>query len=320
VFATTAHGGAVYQLQAAAASRAKYRSEIFDAKQPAAYGSIVIRGGGTIDIRARVGPSETPDERWSSWKSIKAVREGAAWRGSLAPLPHRRYLQIEAILSDSRSELRGLEYFFAPENLAPLLTAVAVDRPGIGEDDKEPSSDVTIKWKVDARDDDDLVYRVRVRPEGSDDRHWIGLNPQDELVTKEELKWDLTTVPDGVYEIGVRASDEPANGSTHARTDEIVSAPFVVDRQRPKVSGAKVEGNGVKAQAHDVGGYIHDVAYSIDGGPFRAASPADGLFDGPSETLLFDLPEGLGPGPHRVVIRARDSFGNIGTVALVVER
>jgi hypothetical protein len=35
---------------------------------------------------------------------------------------------------------------------------------------------------------------------------------------------------------------------------------------------------------------------------------------------LFDLPEGLGPGPHRVVIRARDSFGNIGTVAVVVER
>ena len=62
---------------------------------------------------------------------------------------------------------------------------------------------------------------------------------------------------------------------------------------------------------------MHDVAYSIDGGPFRSASPADGIFDSPAEDLAIELPE-LDKGKHRIVLRARDSFGNIGTSAVVI--
>ena len=201
------------------------------------------------------------------------------------------------------------------------MTGIAISRPSFDPNDsKEPASDVTIKWKVDDRDGDKLIYDVRVRPEGADDSQWIKLNSDDELVTKTELKWDLTTVPDGVYEIEVRASDEPTNGTGRALTDELVSAPFVVDRQRPVVSGAVVDGNKIRATATDAGGYIHDVSFSIDNAPFRTASPKDGLFDGPMEEFEIALPADLGPGSHRVVIRARDSFGNIGTLALVVKR
>jgi hypothetical protein len=239
----------------------------------------------------------------------------------LSDLPQRRYLQLEVVLKDSPAELRGLEVFYAPENLAPLMTGISISRPSFEAGDaKEPGADVTIKWKVDDRDGDKLIYDVRVRPEGADDSQWIKLNSSDELVTKTELKWDLTTVPDGVYEIEVKASDEPTNGTSNALTDGLVSAPFVVDRQRPTVTGALVDGNKIRATAIDVGGYIHDVSFSIDGAPFRSASPKDGLFDGPSEEFEILLPQDLGPGSHRVVIRARDSFGNIGTLAVVVKR
>ena len=321
IFASTAHGAGVYQLRAAPASTARYRTKVFDADQPANYGSIVMRGAGPLTLRARSGPTEEPDRRWTPWRPVKLTRDKSEFRGSLSKLEHRRYMQVEVILGSPSAEVRALDLFFAPENLPPLLTSVDIDRPSFkAEDDKEPSSNVTIKWKVDARDDDDLLYKVRIRPEGGGETEWIPLNKKDELVTKRELRWDITTVPDGVYEVEVSASDEPSNGSSGARTDELVSAPFVVDRTRPVLSGAKIDKDRIRVSATDTGGYIHDAAFSIDGGPFRTASAADGLFDSPDEELVVRLPDDLDAGSHRIVLRARDSFGNLGSIAVVIKR
>ena len=60
--------------------------------------------------------------------------------------------------------------------------------------------------------------------------------------------------------------------------------------------------------------------FRIDGGSFHTASPADGLFDGDSELFEIQLPQDLKPGKHRVVLRARDVFGNLGTFAVIAER
>lgn len=318
VIAAAAHGAAVYELGAAPAKKATYTSDVLDTSQPAAFGSIRLRGNGPLSLRARSGPTAEPDKRWTDWKNIALTRESAAWRGNLAALPHRRFLQIEVVLGAPEAELREVEAFYAPENLAPMLTRVEVDRPGIDEGETDPK--VTISWKVDARDDDDLVYDVRVRPEGTGEDAWIGLNPEGELVTKRELKWDISTVPDGVYEVEVVASDEPTNGTGKARKDELISPPFVVDRQRPAISTPTVSGNVVKAVATDASGHIHDVSYAIDGGPMRAASAADGLYDSGSESFEVTLPSDLGKGSHRVVLRARDAFGNTTSVAVIVKR
>lgn len=318
VIAAAAHGAAVYELGAAPAKKATYTSDVLDTSQPAAFGSIRLRGNGPLALRARSGPTAEPDKRWTDWKNIALTRESAAWRGNLAALPHRRFLQIEVVLGAPDAELREVEAFYAPENLAPMITRVEVDRPGIDEGETDPK--VTISWKVDARDDDDLVYDVRVRPEGTGEDAWIGLNPEGELVTKRELKWDISTVPDGVYEVEVVASDEPTNGTGKARKDELISPPFVVDRQRPAISTPTVSGNVVKAVATDASGHIHDVSYAIDGGPMRAASAADGLYDSGSESFEVTLPSDLGKGSHRVVLRARDAFGNTSSVAVIVKR
>jgi hypothetical protein len=321
VLATAGDGAAVYRLASAGATptaRARYRSKVFDARQPATYGAVYLRGGGPLSLRARSGPGEEPDKRWSEWKTVTLAKQGDALRGALA-VPSRRYVQLEVGL-DANSELRDISLFYAPENLAPLLQSVDIAGPDIDDDDDgEPDPKLTIKWKAEARDDDELVYEVRIRPEGSDATQWIKLGGENP-VTKKELKWDLGSVPDGVYEAQIVASDEPSNGSARARTDEVVSAPFIVDHKRPTIEDVKVQGPRnarIIARARDEGSRILGVSYSIDGGSFRAASPADGLFDGDSETFEVTLPADLKPGKHRVVLRARDAFGNLGTVAVI---
>jgi hypothetical protein len=319
IFATVGQGAAAYHLEAAPAQKAVYRTKVLDAKQPSDFGALALRGKGPLTVRARVGPSTEPDERWSEWTPIALTPEaGAGFRGSLRELARRRHLQLEVALGSPDAELRSLEQFYAPENLAPLLTNVDVQRPELdSEGEHEPSSKVTIRWKVEPRDEDELVYDVRARQEGTGDTQWIALHDKDELVTKRELQWDLSTVPDGVYEIEVKASDEPSNGDGNARTDELRSAPFVVDRQRPRIEDLRWGGGKLSANVRDAGGYVHDVAYRVDDGPFRNVAASDGLFDEPLEAILI-TPTGLRPGTHRVVVRARDSFGNIETAALLV--
>lgn len=318
VLAAAGDGAAVYRLAAAPAQKARYRTKVFDARQPSAFGAVYLRGAGSLSLRARSGPSEAPDKRWSEWKPVALKKEGDALTGALA-LPVRRFVELEVTLAPG-GELRDLQLFYAPENLAPLVASIDVARPDFDlEDDDEPDPKLTIKWKAEARDDDELVYEVRVRPEGGDDRQWISLNGPDP-VTKKEYKWDLASVPDGVYEAQVIASDEPSNGVARAARDEVVSAPFVIDHKRPAIENVKVAGRTITGTAVDEGGYVHDVAFSVDGGPFRAASPSDGLFDTGREGFQLVLPEPLAPGKHRVVLRARDSFGNLGTLAVIADK
>lgn len=320
IFATVGQGAAVYHLEAAPAKKALYRTKVLDAKQPSDFGALALRGKGPLTVRARVGPTDKPDERWSEWTPIELESEpGAGFRGTLRALPRRRHVQIEVALGSPDAEIRRLEQFYAPENLAPLLTGIDVDRPELDSTgEREPSPTVTIRWKVEARDEDELVYDVRARQEGTGEVQWIPLHDRDEPVSKKELSWDLSTVPDGVYEIEVKASDEPSNGDGNARTDELRSAPFVVDRQRPRIEDLRFGGGKLSANVRDAGGYVHDVSYRVDDGPFRTVAASDGIFDEPTEAILI-TPAGLKAGTHRVVVRARDSFGNIETAALIVK-
>lgn len=318
IIATTGSGAAAYNLEATPAKKALYRSRVFDTTQPSDFGALVMRGLGPLSVRARVGPSDEPDGRWSEWEKVTVKSETAArFRGDLSGLDKRRYLQLEVALGSPDAELRGMQAFYAPENLAPRLQTVDVSRPSFDSDsNSEPSTKVTIRWKVDARDDDDLHYDVRARPEGTGETQWIPLHDGGEPVTKRELSWDLSTVPDGVYEVEVVASDEPSNGAGNARTDELRSAPFVVDRQRPTIDGLRFSGGKVEGTVRDQGGYVHDVAYRIGDGKFRPVAAADGMFDEPEEAVSFELPD-QGPGVYRIVVRARDAFGNIATQALI---
>ncbi|NVB37083.1 hypothetical protein G6O69_04525 [Pseudenhygromyxa sp. WMMC2535] len=325
VLATAGDGSAVYTLGQAPAKSARWVSDVLDAKQPARYGTFALRGKGTLQLRVRTGPGDEVDERWSDWRKVELGRENDELRGS-ADLPRRRYMQVEVGLASADAELRELTAFYGPENLAPMLEEVGVKAPKVSaSSDTESKAELTLEWDSDARDGDDLSYEVWIRSTGAGtgkgksggkEGAWISLTP-DGPISKTELELDLDTLADGLYEAKVRVSDEPANGSAAATFDELVSDPFVIDRTRPSLVDIEVVGGRITGVASDVGSYIHDVAYAVDGKDFRPASASDGLFDGGREGFEVVLPT-LDAGAHRVVIRARDARGNIDTAALEV--
>jgi hypothetical protein len=317
VLATAGDGAGVHVLQQKPSTKARWVSKVLDAKRPARYGAFVLDGKGKLELRVRTGASAEVDDRWSEWKTISLARSNGELRGS-ADLPQRRYLQVEVVLADADSELRDLTVFHAPENLSPLVEGIDVEPPSFSfSDDDETNSTVKVSWEVEAGDGDEMIYDLRIRPEGEGDDGWIKLNQAGPL-EKKDFTLDLDTLPDGIYELQLTASDEPSNGSAAARTDVLISEPFVVDRTRPSLEGVKVDGLRISGVAKDQGGFIHDVAFAIDGAGFRAASPADGVFDSASERFEIVLPGDLGPGPHRVVVRARDDRGNLDTTALEI--
>ena len=317
VLATGSDGAAVHALSQTPASTSRWVSDVLDADHPARYGSFALTGEGKLELRVRTGPTSKVDDRWSEWKSVKLSRENAELRGS-ADLPRRRYLQAEVVLASDDAHLRSLRAFYAPENLAPLLESITIDHPNFTRaTTEEPDGSLDIEWDVEARDGDDLSFDVDIRALGGGDDEWVVLT-QEGPISAKKYELDFDTLADGIYEVRVRASDEPANGSGTAASDELISDPFVIDRSRPTIETLRAEGGRVTGVAKDRGSYIHDVAYSIDGGKFRAASASDGLFDSSTERFELKLPEGLEPGTHRVVIRARDARGNLQTMATTV--
>jgi hypothetical protein len=316
VLATASDGAAVYALSQQPATKARWVSEVLDADHPARYGNFALRGSGSLELRVRTGPSREVDDRWSAWTPVKLTREGLDLTGS-ADIPRRRYMQVEVTLADADAELRTLTAFYAPENLAPLVAKIEVKPvPVSATADDEPAGEIEIEWDVEARDSDELLYDAYIRSGDGKNEDWVKLNTEGPL-SKKQLSLDLDTLADGIYEVRVVASDEPSNGSGSAALDELVSEPFVIDRTRPTLEGVKVDGARLTGIAKDRGGRVHDVAFAIDGGKFRAASASDGLFDSGAEKFELQLPADLGPGTHRVVVRARDASGNLETFALV---
>lgn len=317
VLATASDGAAVYLLQQKPAKQARWVSEVLDAERVARYGSFALRGDGKLQLRVRTGPTREVDDRWTNWTAVKLAAENDELRGS-ADIPRRRYLQLEVTLADDDAVLRGITAFYAPENLAPLVQSINVKQPSFSaKDDGESKPEIEIDWTVQDRDKDELLYDVRIRRSGDDE--WVKLNQNGPLSSKK-LTVDLDTLADGIYEVEVRASDEPSNGAGAAASDVLISEPFVIDRTRPTIENVTASGGRITGVAKDRGSYVHDVAFSIDGGSFRAASPSDGLFDSSSEKFELLLPDDLSPGPHRVVVRARDARGNLETFALQVTK
>ncbi len=315
VLATASDGAAVYLLSRAPAKTARWVSDVLDAKQPSTYGAFALRGEGKLELRVRSGATSEVDDRWSAWRPIALRPENNELRGK-GDLPKRRYIQVEVVLADADAELRGVESFYAPENLGPVMGRVGVKAQSFSfGDDDETKPKLTVEWESKARDGDSLIYEVWIRPEGGDDGEWVALTER-EPTDDTELSLDLDTLADGIYEVKVRVSDEPSNGSGASASDEMTSDPFVIDRTRPSLSKLAIKAGVVTGTASDVGSYVHDVAFSVDGRDFRAASASDGIFDSGTERFELRLPDDMGPGLHRVVVRARDARGNIETAAL----
>lgn len=305
------------------AKDASYSSEVFDADVPSRFGSIVWFASGSVVMETRTGNTEEPGVGWSDWQApAQSIRGVGNISRAKVQSPPGRYLQYRARFGSENSVLRQTQVFYLPSNQATKLTGVTI-APGnsssglitlSAEASKPRSPILKLSWQTENADDDTTAYELEVRREG--ELNWRPIRTGEKTLTKAEHEWNTETFPDGYYRLRVNASDRLENTQTRALESSFTTPLFVVDNERPKISGLSVSYPAASARATDVMSSIAEMSYSIDDGPWRVGGPQDGIFDDHSELLQIDLPTNLRPGVHTLAIRVADSARNVGSATV----
>jgi hypothetical protein len=295
---------------------AVWTSKALDAGLRAHFGHLTWRGAGALEVSTRTGDTQTPDSTWSPWSA--AIAEGGA-----VPSPAGRYVQVRARLKDGAATLSGVALAFRTDNLRAVVTEItahdrsaAETKEGLTASGASPArhdSVVRLSWKVENPDEDELRYRVQFRREG--ERRWIDATRPDDVVTKAELEWDTTALPEGKYRVRVQASDEIVNPLGDVTEHALESPPVLIDNTPPVFKSLAMQGKRLKAEVVDGLGPITRVEVAVDGrAQWRPLAAADGLLDTADESVDADLTPLLASadsaGPHIVAVRAFDAAGN----------
>ncbi len=312
---TTGDAAALYSTDNSA-KNATYTSEVFDSKTPSKFGAMTWHAKGDLRFETRSGNTEEPGIGWSGWQAPKSIVKtvGNMVRGKVAS-PTGRYIQYRVTFGNKDAVLSKTSLFYLPSNRPTRVTEVNVGKAtssGISAETPKPRSPiVTLDWDVDNADSDKTVYTLEVRREG--EVRWRPIQTGRAPLTKTEFKWNTETYPDGYYRLRVTASDRLSNTGRRALENTKTTPLFVVDNERPNISGVSVRYPAASARATDALSTITKVAFSIDDGPWQMAGTKDGIFDDQSELLAFDLPTDLSKGAHTLAIRVADSAGNVGS-------
>jgi hypothetical protein len=296
---------------------AVWTSKALDAGLRARFGHLTWRGAGALEVSTRSGDTQTPDGTWSAWSAPVA-------QGGATASPPARFVQVRARLRDGAATIAGVTLPFVTENLRAVVTEVAARAKGAHEGKEAavppsggepPKHDAVlhVTWKTENPDSDELRYRVQFRREGQARGPWLDATRPDDVLTKAELDWDTTALPEGKYRLRVDASDEMANPPSDVTHHALESAPVVVDNTPPVFKAIAVQGKRLRAEVVDGLGPIVRVEVAIDGRlEWRPLASADGIFDTADESVDTDLTPLLpaAPGPHIVTVRAYDQAGN----------
>ncbi|MGB0679249.1 MAG: hypothetical protein ACPGUV_06265, partial [Polyangiales bacterium] len=311
----TGDAAAVYQILPQGAVTGTWTSPVLDARWRAVWGRLHWRGQGDIRFSARSGSTDVPDAMWTDWS--KPSRELSPQRVRQA-----RFVQLRAHLQRSAKPVRlyGLEFYYRPQNQRLRLHAVQI-QPGGGADKKSkdkmqgerlkapgPSSQYKVRWKVDNPDGDALRYRLFARKLGRG--RWLPLLPPQVVHTKTSYTWKTDTWPDGHYRLKVQASDVLEQSKAAALGGSAQSEPFLIDNHAPRLLPLRRRQGHIEGEVRDSHSPIASLAYAIDGRPWQAWDPVDGLFDAKRERFRIPLPAKLAAGEHVIVVRVTDAAGN----------
>ncbi|MFO0968989.1 MAG: hypothetical protein U0793_25840 [Gemmataceae bacterium] len=303
----TGDPGKLYVLEDRFADKGTVVSEVLDAKIVSKWGALSWTGatpkGTTLTVATRSGNVAEPDDTWSEWSDASAT----------VAAPTARFLQYRVTLTSSdpkaTPELKGVAIRYRTTNQAPEIGSL--DVPNLDTTTLENPRKLKIRWTATDPNEDELTYSVHIRKEGW--KTWIKL--EDDL-EKKDYEWDTTTVPSGVYQVKVTASDRRDNAPEDALSAEKVSAPFPVSHEQPtvtiKLTGIEDGKAKIEATAVDPMVRLTEAAFALNGKKWTNVFPTDGLFDSKSETFRFTT-ETLRPGAYVLVLRVRDAAGNTGS-------
>ena len=341
---TTSNPGRLLRLSTTRADRGTYTSDVRDAQTVAAWGTIKWQEGttgGRVEIATRSGNTRTPDETWSEWSAAYTDREG-----SPITSPRARYLQWRAVLTAGRNEtpyLTSVTAAYLPRNLRPRVTSITVHPPGTvfqrpfpvdpeiagfegdlperranagqGNNLSSPTLGrrtyqrglLTIVWRAEDENRDDLTYDVQYRREG--ETTWKSLK---RAMSEAILVWDTSSVPNGRYFVRVVAADTPSNSPATALTGAMESTSFDIDNTPPVVTVTSVRRDGTRTivafEVRDDSSAVQKAEFSLDGDRWQTVYPRDGIAD--SRTEQFELIFEGDAAARGVIIRATDALNN----------
>jgi outer membrane protein assembly factor BamB len=303
----------LYALRDQFVGRGSVLSEPIDAKLVSRWGALSwqaeLPAKTEMTVALRSGNVATPDETWSPWSA-----ELSDPRQATAGVPNARFLQYRITLSTTdpaaSPAIHALSIRYATMNQAPEITSVDVPSPDAAGNSKDPKR-LKIKWSATDPNEDELVFDLFVKKDSWKD--WVRI---EESWTKTDFEWDTATVPSGVYQFKVVASDRPDNNEDAALTGERVAGPVIVAHEPPvvnvKLTG--IEGGRASFEASAGSNMIRlaSAAFAINGGKWTDIYPSDGLFDSKTQTFRFRS-EILRPGSYVLVLKVRDAAGNVGS-------
>jgi len=350
VFAASSNQGKVFRFGKEGVSEGNYESPVRDAKLVAAWGRIWWRGRGPIQLQTRTGNSERPDATWSDWSPIYKDAQG-----SQVESPRARFVQWRAALRANANAppgepvLEDVSLAYQPRNVAPEVLAITTLPAGVALQQQiqiqtDPNIESmgldpslfgavvqapprrlfqrgarSLQWQAEDRNGDTLEYAVYYR----------SLNESTFRLLKDHLRENFYTIDgaslaDGRYIFKVVVSDAPDNPFGAALTGERISDPVDIDNTPPTVrtiGNAQIVGDRARVvfDVEDSTGRIKRADVSVDGGPWHAVFPDDGIADSPRERYSVDLPI-TGSGEHTISLRAFDNSGNVGSLSVNVRR
>jgi hypothetical protein len=301
------------------AKDARYTSKVLDAQFASRWGNLRWRGTG-VSMETRSGNTAKPDKGWSSWDKVASPARtiGDATVGRVTS-PPGRYLQYRAsFAAEGAAVLRDVNAYYLPQNQRARVTDLTVTEADpkkgpvtLEKGSTKPRSPVLkLKWKVENPDEDELVYKLELRPEG--ETEWRDVHTGVDPLTAANFDWNTEALPDGWYRMRIVVSDRRANPRDAALEDAYVSPPFLVDNSRPQVAALEVKYPLVTGKATDAFSRISEIAYQLDSGEWIPTFPQDGIFDDMVEPFSIRLPADLKPGVHTLAIRVADEADNIG--------
>lgn len=243
-------------------------------------------------------------------------------RPGMTKSPAARYVQIRARWSkDPQAALSDVTLPFVTDNLRAVLTSVEVDKD---RDDSVSGSDIgssggpvsdeadpviKLKWKVDNPDSDELRYRLQYRLAGTEE--WLDILKPGRLLTKSQLDWDTSDLPEGRYRLRVQVSDELSNPPDRVKKHELSSTTVVVDNTPPAVTALTATDRRVTGTAVDGVGPIARIEMGVAGsGEWYPFFPRDGIYDQQREDFDVDVSAFAPAGRVIISVRVYDKANN----------
>lgn len=285
-----------------------WQSKMIDAGQPAKWGKLhldaQIPEGCSISYSVRSGNiNDEKDAQMSPWSSPLAVEDALN-----IDCPTARYIQLRIILNGQNNKtpvIRGITVASVIPNIAPVVRGIKIFAP----DKRRQKGLYAINVAATDENNDKLVYKFELRNIKSS--RWIEIEDETE---RNVYQFNANSVPDGIYEIKVTASDKYANNPLTALEASWISEPVVIDNTAPVIEEKSIEVNDnaitVKLALADEYSVIQSIKYTVNSNEkWNSLTPDDMIYDSKKESFTIVLND-LSKGEHIIAVEITDANEN----------